>query len=189
MYNDIIDFYHQNVIDTCSIWNLLSSSTLLSTTKQIRLSFCITNFVLYECIYKKRKFIDSSQKELIKRFHNERKNRNFMDYPISINDLQNNDILYSRKKRSKGEISSMIFAKITNQAFITDDKHARNLADSFLGIDRVQTIPQLFGFCVYSGLLLDSGIHAVISEHKELEDSITDYLEAAYRKALERRLM
>lgn len=189
MNNDIIDFYQLNVIDTCSIWNLLSSKTLLSTTKQTSISFCITNFVLYECIYKRRKKTDLNQNELIKRFNNERKNNNFVDYPISISDLQDNEILYTRKKRSKGEISSMIFAKKTNQAFITDDKNARHLADSFLGSDRVQTIPQLFGYCVYCGLLLDNGIHAVISEHKDLEDSITVHLESAYKKALEKRLM
>ena len=187
MNNDITDYYPNNVIDTCAIWNLLSSKTLFETAKQARIKYCITNFVLYECVYKKRSIINNKQQELIKRFKVERAKNTFRNCSITIEDLQNSDVSNIRKKKSKGEISSMIFAKKTGQAFITDDPPARKLANEYLGIDKVQTIPQLFGYCVYKGLLLDSSAKTVIAEHKELEDSITRCLEKIYLQALKKQ--
>lgn len=43
-----------SVVDTCSVWNMLSSLRLNQAAIQAKLHFCITPVVLYECLHKPR---------------------------------------------------------------------------------------------------------------------------------------
>lgn len=186
---DLTGFYRYNVIDTCSIWNILSSKMLYQTTLSVKLSFSCTKFVNYECLYKPRKSISPQEIELRKRFESEKANGKFVEYHIDIEDLQDIDILRKRKSLSKGELSSMVFAKRTNQAFLTDDQGARNLALSFMDKNYIQTTPQLVGWLVFEEYLNDAEIDAIISEHESYGRPLRKYFNEVYQKALEFRLL
>lgn len=177
-----------SVIDTCSIWNLISSKILYQTILSEGFYFCITNFVLYECIFKPRKKIDEKQIELINRFKKEREKKRFQDYTISIEDLQSADVLANSKRQSKGELTSIIFASKTRQAFITDDQGARKLAAKLLDPADIQTSPILLGHLVYSGKIMDSQVDEIIKEHNELEGSVSEYFKKAFYESLEEKL-
>lgn len=43
-----------SVVDTCSVWNMLSSLRLNQAAIQAKLHFCIAPVVLYECLHKPR---------------------------------------------------------------------------------------------------------------------------------------
>ncbi len=45
----------QNAIDTCSVWNILSSMTLYTVSQENDFDFYMTNLVEYECLHKERK--------------------------------------------------------------------------------------------------------------------------------------
>jgi hypothetical protein len=65
----------------------------------------------------------------------------FPAYPISIDDLQSIMNLEQRKSFSKGELSSIVFAQKTRQAFLADGQEARKLSESYIGLGNTQTTP------------------------------------------------
>ena len=108
-------FFNQyNVADSCSIWNILSSKTLYSAalTATPKCYFSCTDFVYYECLIRPRKNESTPEKELRQLLINERnKGLQFQSYSLSIEDLQDVEVLENRKRVGKGELSSIIFAK------------------------------------------------------------------------------
>jgi len=186
---DITSFNQYNVIDTCSIWNILSSITLEQKAYESGCNFCCTQFVRYECLFKKRQKEMEYDIELKNRLRRRINDGKFPEYPISIEDLQDSNLLSNRKKLSKGEISSMVFAKKTRQAFLTDDQGARHLAEGFIGLENTQTIPHLFGWLTYNGNVLDSEKEMIIKQHKEMNGTLEKYLAEVYFLALEKRIM
>ena len=186
---DITQFRLNNIIDTCSIWNLLSSKVLYRATGLAGCSFCCTKFVIYECLNKPRKSSSPEEDELIERLKIEKNKGMFKEYHLSIEDLQDVDILEKRKNLSKGELSSIAFARRISQAFLTDDQGARMLASQFMDQDMVQTIPQLFGWLMYESYLNDSDKDEVINEHESFKRPLKKYFNEIYLKALEMRLL
>jgi len=190
-------FFNQyNVADSCSIWNILSSKTLYSAalTATPKCYFSCTDFVYYELLIRPRKNESTPEKELRQLLINERnKGLQFQSYSLSIEDLQDVEVLENRKRVGKGELSSIIFAKKTRQAFMTDDKKARNLAETYLEKRMVQTTPHLFGWLIYSGFLVDSDKNKIIKEHSIFRTTnwgnLTKFFETMYEKALTHRLM
>ena len=75
----------------------------------------------------------------------------------------NLDVLEKRRNLGKGELSSIVFAKKAGQPFLTDDKGARNLAESILNKDQVQTTPHLCGWLFYKNILTDSDKDSIIN--------------------------
>jgi predicted nucleic acid-binding protein len=181
-------FHLINVIDTCSIWNILSSRNLFSLSLHAKSNFTCTEFVFYECLYKPRKDFSEEDSELKRRFEQASKRGEFKIWHIEIDDLNDLAALNHRKKLSKGELSSMIFAKRINQAFLTDDQGARKLASQCLPTRMVQTTPHLFGWLVYIGLLYDHDKDAIIKEHEFFKRPLKKYFEQVYAKALEYKL-
>ncbi len=139
-------FHKYNVIDTCSIWNIICSSPFYSATLIANCEFICTGFVFYECLVKKRANESNSDNVLQGILTKEIDKGKFPIHHISIEDLQEIEILENRKKLSKGELSSIVFAKKIRQAFLTDDQGARKLAETILDKKMVQTTPQLFGW-------------------------------------------
>lgn len=189
-------FHTCNVTDSCSIWNILSSNTLyrsaLAATPKCH--FCCTEFVYYECLIRPRKTETEPEKELREKLVRERqKGEQFASYSLTIEDLQDVEVLENRKKLGKGELSSIFFAKKTQQAFMTDDKKARNLAETYLDPKMVQTTPHLFGWLMYSNVLADSDKDKIIQEHSAFRTTnwgnLSKFFEVMYGKALEHRLM
>lgn len=191
MNSNITRFWLNNVIDTCSIWNILSSELLYRSSLVAGCCFALTNYVEYECLYKKRK--SRNNHSLVLKLQRELSQRKFMSYGISIDDLQEIEILNNRKKLGKGELSSIVFAKKTRQAFLTDDRKARSLAKIVLGDDYVQTTPHLVGFCFYKRILLDGDFSTLLNEHKaSLSGDWGDlcvFFKDAYEESLRIKLM
>ncbi|MGG7469661.1 hypothetical protein ACVVIH_04010 [Chryseobacterium arthrosphaerae] len=194
MNSDITQLKLYNVIDSCSVWNLLLSPTIYQASIDAGCYYSVTNYVKYECVIKKRNThrddvaINKLQKEIsLKRF---------TPCDISIDDLQEMEILENRKRLGKGELSSIVFAKKTKLAFMTDDKKARKLGNEVLGKDYVQTTPHLVGFCFYKRHLLDGDFHKLIDEHTatlrgswgDLSIYFTEVYEASHRiRLMEKR--
>jgi hypothetical protein len=90
---------------------------------------------------------------------------------------------------SKGELSSVAFAKKTRQAFLTDDQKARLLAREVIGRSMVQTTPHLFGWLYFNRRLGEGDKDAIIAEHKSLGRPLAKHFEAMYEEAMRCRLM
>ncbi|MBO9682803.1 MAG: hypothetical protein J7502_09095 [Flavisolibacter sp.] len=191
MTSDITKLFLLNVVDSCSVWNILSSSIIYQSSIQAGCYYALTNYVSYECLYKKRKW--KSEGAIISKLEKEIKAKRFTNCDITIDDLQEIAILENRKNLGKGELSSIVFAKKTGQAFLTDDKKARALAKEVLGSELVQTTPHLVGFCFYKRYLLDSDFNALIAEHKASLISgwgdLSRFFQDVYEESLRIRLI
>ena len=176
-------FHLVNVVDTCAVWNVLSSARLYSAAKEAGCEFCMTGFVLYECLTKKRGAQKATDKELMKRLQKERRDGAFKAHPTTIDDLQRVAQLEQRKRLGKGELSTIAFAMKINQAAMTDDQKARRLAQD-VGHPLVQTTPHLFAWLIFKQRLGDADKGIVIRQHEEMEQILTLHFEAAYRLAL-----
>ena len=187
-------FYQYNVVDACSVWNILSSETLYRAALLNNCAFCCTKFVHYECLIRPRINDSESEKKLREQLIIERKKGpQFADYSLEIEDLQELEILANRKNLGKGELSSIIFAKKTRQAFMTDDRGARKLAESVMNNSMIQTTPHLLGWLFYSNILADSDKDTIIDEHSQFRrtqwGNLSKFFQIMYERGLEYRLM
>lgn len=181
-------FHLINVADTCSVWNLLSSARLHAAAKEARCEFCITSFVFYECVKKKRKNVPTpAETELLRRLDQEQSRGGFAAHSCGIGDLQAIEILESRNRLGKGELSSIAFAMKIGQAVITDDMKARRLAEDS-GHALTQTTPHLFSWLIFKGRLGDSDKATVIAQHEAMERPLAPHFQTAYEIALQCRL-
>jgi len=182
-------FISYNIIDTCAVWHLLSSDRLYNTAKATGCYFSCTNYVVYECLYKPRKIPKETDKRLMDKFKIKLDEFYSQSYSISINDLHSIMALENRRALSKGELSSIAFAKKTNQAFLTDDQAARKLAESYLESNYTQTTPHLFGWLSYKKKILDNDKNVIIQEHEFNGGNLNEYFEETFNKAQEFILM
>lgn len=178
-----------NVIDTCAIWNVLSSRRLSGAAKDAKCHFSATTFVYYEALHKPRSAPTMEDIELQKRLCQERESGFFGDCSLNIADLQEVDILGSRMRLGKGELSSIAFAKKARLAFMTDDQKARKLGSTVIGNNHVQTTPHLFGWLFFGGYLSDADKNNIIYEHEKYGGPLRQYFEEMYNEALRCRLM
>jgi len=181
-------FHTVNVSDTCAVWNVMSSTTLYRAAVLKGCTFCFTRFVAYECFEKPRGVLASEDAELQRRLRAAIETGQFKTYHIDIEDLQDVAALQGGRRISKGELSSIVFAKRVGQAFLTDDQKARHLAEVVLDVARVQSTPHLFGWLCYQGALTDSDKATVINEHESMRRPLAPYFEEMYLRALELRL-
>lgn len=182
-------FERLNVADTCSIWNVLSSRVLYSAAKLAGISFCCTEFVRYECLHKPGQ-PRPERSELQSRLRREISNGDFKCCKIDIEDLQQVEIIENRMRLSKGEISSIVFAKKSQQAFMTDDKKASKLARTVLDIGMVQSTTHLLAWLYFAGRLQDSDRNTVILDLTTLNrGSLKSHIDDAYHEALRCRLL
>ena len=182
------EFNKVNVTDTCGVWNILSSQLLYVTAKSAGCNFCCTKFVHYECLYKprnKHKPEDIELQNLLKKALND--DEQFTSYNLSLEDLQEVEILRQRKNLGKGELSSIAFAKKINQAFLTDDVKARKLAESSIERGLVQTTPHLLGWLFFANYLSDSDLKIIIEQHKQNNQPLEKYFLIMYERALDYR--
>lgn len=184
---DPSQFHPINVADTCSVWNILSSSRLNAAAKEAQCDFCMTSFVYYECLIKPRKSILPSEQALMDRLQAEQRRGAFKAHSCSIEDLQAIELLEKRKKLGKGELSSIAFAMKIRQGFITDDMKAWQLAKDS-GHSYAQTTPHLFSWLIFTGRLVDSDKDTVIAQHVDMGRHIARHLQTAYEMALQCKL-
>lgn len=186
---DCSQFQLVNVIDTCAIWNVLSSRRLINAAKAARCHFSATNFVYYEALHKPRTAPTKDDNELQDRLRRERHSGFFGNCALDISDLQEIDIMERRMRIGKGELSSIAFAKKAGLAFMTDDQKARKLGGTIIGNKQVQTTPHLFGWLFFVGQLRDTDKNNIIDEHERYGGPLRPYFETMYREALRCRLM
>ena len=180
-------FFQTNMADTCSVWNVLSSSCLYQGAVSAGCTFSCTEFVIYECLQKPRQGVYQHDVELQRRLKEEQKKGRFQTFRLEIEDLQELDILQRRKKLGKGELSSIAFAKRTSQAFLTDDKGASRLAREIMVAQHVQSTPHLFSWMIYERILVDSDKQTVINEHESVKGQLREQFEEYYTLALQYR--
>lgn len=176
---DIQKFNLINVIDSCSVWNLISSPLFFKMALIQKCFFCMTQFVRYECLFK-LKHANESQDTLMKVLKKNIENKKVEVHHLTIDDLQEVAILQQRKRLGIGELSSIAFAKRTSQSFLTDDQNARKLAKIILGNDRVQTIPQLLGWLFVNQCLSQIDLYEVIRDHESHERPLKKYFIEVY---------
>lgn len=184
---DPSEFQKYNVVDTCAVWNILSSRLLYIKANNAGCSFCCTFFVHYECLYKPRKIDKSEDSELKNRLKKAINNGKFKSYDLDLEDLQQIDILQKRKNLGKGELASIAFAKKTRQAFLTDDMKARKLAEQVMSRQFVQTTSHLVGWLFFENFLGDSDLKQILDEHKKYNGPLGKYFIEMHKRALEYR--
>ena len=180
-------FHKINVADTCSVWNILSSRRLYAAAQEAKCEFCMTGFVLYECLVKPRTAATEADLELRERLKQEQTKGKFASHSCSIDDLQAIADLESRKRLGKGELSSIAFASRIRQAFITDDRKARALSES-VAQAITQTTPHMHSWLIFTNVLTDADHDVVLSQHIEMGGSLSTHLVTAYSMALQCRL-
>ena len=111
----------------------------------------------------------------------------FQKYHLELEDLQEVSVLEKRKNLGKGELASITFAKKTNQAFLTDDRGARKLAEDVMDNSCVQTTPHLLGWLFFINYLSDNDLEPIINEHKKHDRPLEEYFREMYNRALDYR--
>ena len=184
---DVTHFHPYNITDTCSVWNILSSSTLYEAALSAKCYFACTAYVSYECLVKPRKMPTNADNILRERLVQQRHLGRFTEFHLTLEELEDVAVLERRQKLAKGELSSIAFARKNRQAVLTDDRKARRLADEVCDRGMVQTTPQLVGWLFFSAQLLDSDLNTLLKEHREVNRPLAKYFEEMYREGLERR--
>jgi predicted nucleic acid-binding protein len=182
-------FSSASVVDTCAVWNMLSSQRLNGAAIRANLHFCITPVVLYECLSKHRPTASAEQSELMTRLRHERSIGRFPVQGCSLDDL----LAVSAKAPGRlgaGELSCMATAYgIRSIAFMTDERLAFRHAEGALGLS-VETTPRLYGYLHFKKHLVDSDHRLVIAEHEKFEKRpLTKFLQEAYEEAMRCTLM
>lgn len=180
--SDISQFRLLNVGDTCSLWNLLASPVLYVTARAAGVRVCCTNFVIYECLHKRSQEWPE-RLELQKRLKSRLADGSIAPYSIDLEDLQQVDVLRSRRKLSIGELSVLVFAGKTQQAMLTDDKGAQKLALTHLTADAVQSTPHLIAWLYFTSLLADADVAQVKEELRGLARNLDPHFDNFYREA------
>jgi predicted nucleic acid-binding protein len=180
---DVTNFHLINVTDTCAVWNVLSSLTLYRMAKQAKVSFCVTSFVYYECLLKKRSTKKPQDHNLQSRLRMCATQGDFTVQEVQLQDLLIPALMQQAGRIGKGEVSAIAFAYRTRQAVLTDDQKARRLASGPALAVVTQTTPQLLGWLIYSRHLLDGDYRTILGEHKEMEGPLEPHFKRAYLMA------
>ncbi len=186
--NSLTSFNLLNVADTCALWNLLGSAILHRASKKVGVSICGTQFVRYECLYK----VGANSPawlELRNRLRSCLDSGEIMFCDIDLEDLQEVAALEGRMAISKGELSTIAFAKRTGQSFLSDDRQAKVLAKSVLQAEMIQDIPHLCGWLCVNEVLHESDADPIRLELKALQRYLDPHIVNAFHKALEVKLM
>ena len=190
MPNDLSAFHPCNVVDTCAVWNLLSSWRLYRAAIQNRAFFICTDFVVYECLHKPRKKPPTyADQELQRRLQKANAEKGIDFQTLDTVDLQSVQILEKRKHLGKGELSTIAYALKISQAALTDDRPAKKLAVQVMQSNHVQTTPHLVGWLFFKGYLSYSDKSSLLLEHQEMNRPLGSQYEQTYEEACRCRLL
>lgn len=190
---DVRAFAPVSAIDTCSIWNLLSSKRLLAAARARQRWFLVADYVRYEALVQPRTRPTNGELALQADFRSKLEQQNGFDLaPMSVSDLQAVANLPEVRRLGRGEIAAMALARKMRVGFVSDDQGARKAAPS-VGAEPAQTIPHLFGWLLYDGQLSDGDVPVVIAEHEaniaENRGRLSTFLTATYHEACRCRLL
>lgn len=189
MSYDPAHFAVASVVDTCAVWNMLSSLRLSETAIQAKLHFCITPVVLFECLHKPRPNITNEQRELMDRLKSNREKGRFPTLECSLDDL----LTISQKapgRLGSGELSCIAAAyRVRSIAVMTDERLARKFAHEKLDL-QVETTPRLYGYLHYHFHLSEGDHSHIIKEHERFEKRpLTEFFNRTFAEAMRCRLM
>lgn len=190
---DVCSFVRGNSIDTCAIWNLLSSPKLTRAARARQCWFVVSGYVRYEALDQRRsRSVPSEiamQEDLRRRLLSETE---FREVPLSVADLASVAILGDAKRLGRGEIAAVALALKMRSALLTDDQRARRLAPG-VGVQVVQTTPHLLGWLHYEGEIGDGDVSTIIAEHESRippdRGPLSSYFKAVWYEACRVRLM
>jgi hypothetical protein len=184
-----MQFYPYNISDTCAVWNVLSSATLYKAALNAGCYFACTSFVVYECLTKARKTVTSADTILRERLTREKELGRFQEFHSTLAELEDIALLQRRRRLGKGELSSIALARRARQAFMTDDRKAKRLANEVCDAGMCQTTPELLGWLFFIGALADADLSSVLREHAEVSRPLAASFQDKYREALQYRLI
>jgi hypothetical protein len=179
---NVAQFEKLNVADTCSLWNILASRLLSGTAEAAGIQLCSTTFVRYECLHKPGP-PRPERRELQRRLQTKINIGRMTWHPIDIEDLQEFEVLRSRKRVSPGELSVIIFARKTRQAVLSDDIGAQKLARRELGAELVQSTPHLFAWLYFNSFLNDSDKDQINADLESLGRNLQPHLNEHHAEA------
>lgn len=189
---DVREFAQMNAIDTCAIWNLLSSGRLTSATFGKQRWFIVADYVRYEALERQRTNPDDSELELQRKFRERlQRNQGFSTQNVGLADLQAIANMPAVGRLGAGEVAALALARKLRIGFMTDDQKARAKA---MEVDAgpAHTTPHLLGWLIYDGALGDSDVGVVIAEHEacvpQRNGQLTKFFRAAYEEACRCRL-
>jgi hypothetical protein len=191
---DVSAFAPISAIDTCSVWNLLSSRVLLGAALRRGRGFAVAAYVRYEALEKPRKRAATSAELALQNEFRQRlaEGRSFSEAPMSVRDLQAVAALPEVRKLGSGEVATLALARNLRTAILTEDQAARKAAPR-VGVGPAQTTPQLLGWLLYEGELTDGDVATIISEHEasieENRGRLTVYFHAVHAEACRCRLL
>jgi predicted nucleic acid-binding protein len=179
-------FIGVNVIDTCALWNLISSDTLFRCSRRCQHTYITTPTVLYECLVKPRNSpMTQARKTLLARLSAHLESRHVERIQISIDDLH--EVSRLSTKLGQGELSCAAAARKINQAVMTDNKRDFRAIEAMVD-GRLQTTPRLLGWLVFQGHLGDAEVQAVVAEHESLDGPLGKWYRRAHWEGCEKRL-
>lgn len=190
---DVRHFVLGNSIDTCAIWNLLSSARLGHAARARRCWFAVAGYVRYEALDRARsgptEGETSMQQQLRERLSRQ---QDFREVSLSVPDLAAVAVLGDAKRLGRGEIAAMALALKMRCALMTDDQRARKLAAK-VGVQPVQTTPHLVGWLGYEGEIGDADIATIITEHEQFIPTnrglLTKFFRAIWHQVCHYRLI
>ncbi len=186
---NLTQFNNINVIDTCAIWNIISCPLFFDRAIQNKCFFSMTQFVEYESLIKTRSNPTASELRIQNVLRTEIRKGSFKIHPITIADIQDSDIVKSRKSLGIGELSSIAFARKISQCFLTDDQPARRFASTILGNEKVQTTPHLLGYLIFQRIIIDGELDQIIKDHNAFDRPLEKFFREVYNEALRIRLL
>jgi len=189
---DVRAFAQTNAIDTCAIWNLLSSGRLAMAAFGRHRWFVVADYVRYEALERPRTNPEESELELQSKFRDRlQRNQGFSSQTVSLADLQAVASMPAIGRLGGGEIAALTLARKMRIGFMTDDQKARSKAPE-VDAGPAHTTPHLLGWLIYDGALGDSDVGVVIAEHEacvpKTNGQLTKFFRAAYEEACRCRL-
>lgn len=125
-------FLPDNVVDSCSVSNILASPTLTDAAFKSRFTGCITATVEYECLRKPHGGRPEHQ-EVQRRLRGLLEDGRIRVHPIGLGELQEIHVLAERRRLGRGELSCLVFAKSVGISVMTDDRKGTKFARRILG--------------------------------------------------------
>ncbi len=188
----VLSFPAVVAIDTCAVWNILSSRTLTVAAKGQNRHFLLAEYVRYECLVKPRKPSESGRSLRTKLREELALGRHFSAFSLAVDDLRELVASVGPIRRfHNGELAALALATKLGNGFLTDDRAARTLGENLLGASRVRTTPHLVGWLVYCRQLTDGDIPTIIADNAAFRGEngrLGGFIQKCYEHAMGLRL-
>ncbi len=187
---DVRIFAPLSSIDTCAVWNVLSSRRLSTAAAARGRNFILVDYVRYECLTRPRANPSESDIQLQDLLRKKLERGDVTTLTVDVNDLREIARVDLVRRLGRGEIAAIALARKIRGAFLSDDRAAYRIACDAFPEQPSQTTPQLVGWLVYVGELTDGDFEIVVREHNDAtgRSTLSAYFRKTYQMALHHRL-